>query len=1038
MKRSRHPESFRADVGWTTFPILALACMLWAFPAWAAPPGWSTTGSLTTARTGHTSTILPDGKILVTGGYDGSDYLSSAEIYDPATGAWSSAGSMATARAGHTALVVPANKVVLVAGGYNSTDGTLSKVETFDYQLSEWGTYYPMNAGRAYHTATLLPDGKVLVAGGSDGSALSSAELYDPFLLAWSTVGPMGTARARHTATLLYNGKVLVAGGSDGGALSSAELYDPAAGTWSTAGSMGAARMNCTAARLVDGKVLVAGGSDAGGSLSSSELYDPGAGTWSPTGSMGAARKFHSATMLSDGKVLVAGGEGSQGTLSSAEVYQPASGTWSATAPMPSAHSEHTATFILSNGNVLVSGGTAGGVTLSLAALYIPSKGTWSTAPDMGTPRYFHTATPLADGKVLVAGGYNYPGPPSYLVSTERYDPVAGTWSATGPMGVGREMHTATLLPDGKVLIAGGAAPYPDNTTSGAELFDPSTGLFSSTGSMGTPRQFHTATLLKNGKVLVTGGVRYNTPMDNVWFTAELYDPATGTWSDTGSMGYARAAHTMTLLPDGKVLVAGLWGNGDPRSAEVYDPATGQFSFTGSMVNARTDASGSHTATLLGNGKVLFAGAAGCYGRAYGAELYDPGTGTFTLTGPMGSCRSNHQAVLLPNGTVLVMGGTPADPPFAAEIYNPATDEWSAASPMGIERFWHTATGLPNGKVLVAGGYDYNNPSFPLLSSAELYVPARGAQVTGDFDGDGKTDFGVWRPTDRNGTWYVKLSSGAKDLLQQFGDHPSGDIPVPGDYDGDGKIDYAVWRPKQAGQTDAHWYVWLSSTSAQVWKKFGDDALGDIPVPGDYDGDGKTDYAVWRPKQAGETDAHWYVWLSTNTAQVSKAFGDDAEGDVPVPGDYDGDGKADCAVWRASSGKWFVMPSSGAPQRQQKFGDSTLGDVPVPGDYDGDGKTDYAVWRPKQAGETEAHWYVWRSSTDSAQPAKGFGDDTLGDVPVPGDYDGDGKTDFAVWRPSDGKWYVMFSGGGSSATQWGDQPSGDNPVNRPVHLWGTP
>lgn len=336
----------------------------------------------------------------------------------------------------------------------------------------------------------------------------------------------------------------------------------------------------------------------------------------------------------------------------------------------------------------------------------------------MHDARCFHTATLLPGGQVLVAGGdagLSYYLRTNPISSAELYDPAAGTWTMTGgSMETVRESHTATLLPNGKVLVVGGEQGQ-EVYLSSAELFDPATGAWTKTGSLNTARSGHTATLLANGKVLVAGGAGViGKNYEGRLTSAELYDPNSGTWTLTGSMNTGREWHTATLLPDGKVLVAGGFGYGVfLSSAELYDTTTGTWEETGSLNTARDR----HTATLLPNGKVLVAGGSDISGSVSSAELYDPATGTWTETGALNEPRSGVTATLLPNGKVLVAAG--ASPSISAELYDPAIGTWTLTAAPGERRIAHTATLLPSGKVLLAGGYG----SGVVLSSALLYHP---------------------------------------------------------------------------------------------------------------------------------------------------------------------------------------------------------------------------------------------------------------------------------------------------------------------------
>jgi hypothetical protein len=333
------------------------------------------------------------------------------------------------------------------------------------------------------------------------------------------------------------------------------------------------ARQSHAASKLAaQGKVLVTGGF-ATSILASAEIYDPSDGTFSATGDMVNARQNHTSNLLGSGRVLLAGGQGGPGggtPLASAEFFDPVDGTFSVTGTMADPRFFHTATLLL-DGTVLVAGGrwnSAGSALLDTAEVYDPATGLFATAGSLNDARYWHTATLLADGTVLVAGGYGLGGGP--LDTAELYDPATGHFTTTGSMTSPRYGQTATLLAaDGQVLIVGG---YGAGLLDTAELYDPVGGTFAATGSLSFARHFHTATALTWGKVLVAGGLTESEPLSS----AELYDPAFGSFTPTTeSMEVERYLDTATLLDSGEVLVAGGWSMGEAGldSVELFSGA---------------------------------------------------------------------------------------------------------------------------------------------------------------------------------------------------------------------------------------------------------------------------------------------------------------------------------------------------------------------------------------------------------------------------------------------------------------------------------
>ncbi|HEV3468707.1 MAG TPA: kelch repeat-containing protein [Pyrinomonadaceae bacterium] len=340
----------------------------------------------------------------------------------------------------------------------------------------------------------------------------------------------------------------------------------------------------------------------------------------------------------------------------------------------------------------------------------------------MREARFAHAATALAGGQVLITGGLERMESP--LASAELYDPASGAFTPVGTMSARRIGHTATLLADGRVLITGGSDDtFYTGALPSAELYDPSTRAFTPAPDMQAARLAHRATLLPDGRVLITGG---QDEAGRKLSSAEIYNPAANAFTPIGDMNSPRSDHAATLLADGRVLITGGAAGGQPgegpvASAELYDPARGAFVPTGSMHAVRYK----HSATLLPDGRVIVIGGSDARmwaGRFATAEVYDPATGLFTPTGSMTTARYKIRDAVVPleGGRVLVAGGGPR-----VEIYDPATGLFGLVEgDLGETRFYSTATPLPGGRVLIAGGYLAGNRATMYADrSAWIYEP---------------------------------------------------------------------------------------------------------------------------------------------------------------------------------------------------------------------------------------------------------------------------------------------------------------------------
>ncbi len=663
-------------------------------------------------------------------------------------------GQMAAMGRSSYAMTPLASGKLLIVGGIDINGDTVATAELFDPGTNTFAfTKGPMPEGRKNSTATLLNDGRVLVAGGQDekSNELDTALIYDPGTDSFTPVAAhMAVARTEHRATLLTDGTVLITGGvttpmpgQSANPVASAELFDPAADDFISVGDMSVPRAAHVAIILSDGRVLVAGGVSTDlHQTASADLYDPAKGAFSATGSMAFTREGAAGVRLPDGRVLVTGGGGTavgevgaSSVLSSAELYDPARGQFTPTAnDMPEPHFLH-AIALLPSGKVLVAGGFAGNGPFffldaeAAAALFDPSSNAFSSALPLNIARAFLYAAVLGDGRVFIPGGANFQG--GQLPDAELYPGTDSGIRFAAQVNVSGGLHServdaaAIRLPDGKILISGGINGVGDISNT-AETYDPATGRLTPTGAMTSAHHGHSMTLLNNGKVLIAGG---NTDV------AELYDPVSGSFTPTaGKMTAVRLHSTATLLNDGTVLIAG--GAPDTikpalQNAELYDPAADTFSAVAAPMRSPRVF---HVAALLPDGKVLLAGGSDSGDSSAGAtdtaEIYDPAAKTFTDTlNTMSAQRYAATATVLDDGSVLIVDGDARSATTAsADVYNPATGKFSPSTGAPLAaRVFHSAARLADGTVLVVGGVG----SASRLSSSEIYNPANGTFAAG-------------------------------------------------------------------------------------------------------------------------------------------------------------------------------------------------------------------------------------------------------------------------------------------------------------------
>ena len=612
--------------------------------------------------------------------------------------------------------------------------------------------------------------------------------------------------------------------------------------------------------------------------------------------------------------------------------------------------------------------------------------------PDLG---YFGTVNALArqsDGKVLVAGVYSrMNGIGRNGLARVNGD---GTLDPTFDAGSGFSGPPTSMIlqSDGKILAVGDFGTYNGTTVNGLVRIN-TDGSIDNTFVVTVSSNPSSVALQADGKILISGSFA---SVNGTTRTGVARLNTNGSLDDTFNPTIGSPnIFAVVAQADGKIMIAGSFSgvNGFNRSnlARLNSDGSLDQSFTANSL-------GGPVSRLLvqSDGKYLIGvgSPATTLARRNSDGIVD---GTFTPPTFLASSSSDtaiHSIVIQPDGSYIVGGRFDT-------VAGVARRNIARLAPNGTFDMLFINSGANGrvralaadtvGKVLVGG--DFTTIANTVRAGVARLTTAPYREITPfDFDGDGRADFSVYRPS--TAVWYELSSASSSYVATTFG-LPT-DIATPADFDGDGKTDEAIFRP-----STGDWWYQSSINNAQLARRYG--VAGDVPRPGDFDGDGKADFIVFRP-----SNNTWYR-AGTSIGEVAPyPFG--VAGDIPVVGDFDGDGKVDPAVFRPSTGDWwYAATSKGLAHRQQHWGAN--GDIPAPADFDGDRITDLAVFRPSEGG-----WYVYRSS-DDRYITMTFG--TLGDRPIPADYDGDGEADIAVFRPSTGIWYLNQSTSGIGGVQWG-------------------
>ncbi len=614
------------------------------------------------------------------------------------------------------------------------------------------------------------------------------------------------------------------------------------------------------------------------------------------------------------------------------------------------------------------------------------------------------------DNKIIVAGDFNRVGgfPRSGIA---RLNPD-GTLDQTFDTGSGFDGMIEKLLvqPDGKILVGGEFATF-NETGQGKITRLNSDGSLDTTFNPNADGTVYSIVRQADGKILIggaftnVGGLTRNgiARLNADGSVDGNFNPVLG----NSSFGIA-TVRRLLIQPDGKIIAGGSFTgvNGFSRANLIRLNADGTLdaSFNAGNISPVTNIE------LLPNNKFVIPGGAGLI-RLNADGTLDNAFRFPNVSGTVNAISVQSDGSLIIGGNFSAVGSV-----LRSNLARLRADGTLDTSffPVGANNQVRTIVRLSDDKIFIGGDFSAIANVIRLGAARLSVVPVRAPFAPFDFDGDGRADIAVFRPS--NGFWYRLFSRNNAFNAFQFGQ--ATDQLAPADYDGDGRADLAVFRDVVPGAgTQAYFYITYSSDNSFRDIPFG--TAGDVPVSGDWDGDGIADLAVYRSASAVGGQSY-FIYRASSVANAGfTVIPWGTLGDKPVTGDYDGDGKLDAAVFRPSNGVWYVVNSSNNQTIQQPFGLVT--DIPAPADFDGDGKTNIAVFRP-----SNGVWYIARPTGIAAQNFDAVQFGTVNDKPAAADYDGDGKADVAVFRPSTGVWYLLRSTAGFTGVQFGT--SEDRPI----------